>query len=88
MAERDDLFEFPCRYPVKAIGVVDPQLEQHVIDIVTAHAGEIAADDVRTQPSRHGRYVSITVTFTAHSREQLDDLYRALTASEKIRHVF
>jgi len=84
----DELFNFPCRFPVKAIGLDDPEFTTHVIGIVTDHVGAVSTDDIVTRPSSRGKYLSVTVTFTARSRAQLDTLYRALTASDKIRHVF
>jgi len=88
MAERDEVFNFPCRFPVKAIGLQYPEFTDHVIEIVQTHVGRIVPEDIKTQPSSSGRFISVTVTFTAQSREQLDTLYRALTTSEKIEVVF
>ena len=87
MAE-EEIFEFPCRFPVKAIGPDDPDFTDHVIEIVSAHVGEIPPGDVTTRPSSNGNFVSVTVTFTAESRTQLDNIYQSLTASEKIQVVF
>ena len=84
----DGLFKFPCLFPIKAIGLDDPEFTAHVIGIVTDHVGAVSTDDIVTRPSSQGKYLSVTVTFTAHSRAQLDSLYRALTASDKIQHVF
>ena len=37
----------------------------------------IWAKAVRTRPSREGKYVSVTVTFEASSKAQLDAIYQA-----------
>jgi putative lipoic acid-binding regulatory protein len=79
-----DLLEFPCRFPVKAMGHNQPAFEQLVVEAVRIHAGPIATGDVVTRPSRNGRYLSVTVTFTATSRDQLDAIYRTLSASEHV----
>jgi hypothetical protein len=36
------------------------------------------------RPSSNGKYLSLTATFTAESREQLDALYRELNAHELV----
>lgn len=87
MSDEEEIFEFPCRFPVKAIGPDHPEFAKHVIEIVEMHAGKIIPADIKAQPSSKGKYVSVTVTFTATSRAQLDAIYQALTDSEKIQVV-
>jgi putative lipoic acid-binding regulatory protein len=36
------------------------------------------------QPSRHGRYESVTLTVRASSRAQLDAIYQELSAHERV----
>jgi hypothetical protein len=43
-----------------------------------AHAPDFMPGTIETRPSREGKYVSLTATVNAHSREQLDALYREL----------
>ena len=88
MSENDDsLFEFPCRFPVKAMGRDAEGFPAHVMELVAAEVGTIAHEDVQIRPSRGGRFLSVTVTFVAESREQLDAVYRNLTSSERILFV-
>ena len=54
------------------------------MELVAASAGPIDHDDVQIKPSRDGRYISVTISFTATSREQLDTIYRSLTGSERV----
>ena len=82
--EKQTLLEFPCRFPIKAIGSDKERFEDTVIAIVEAHTGKLADNDVRTAPSRNGNFVSVTVTITAESQAQLDDIYRALSAHDDI----
>jgi len=79
--------EFPCRFPVKVMGPAREDFESIVLDIVRRHAGEIPADRVKRRQSRKGRYLSVTVEIDATSREQLDDLYRALSSSPHVKVV-
>ena len=51
---------------------------QTVTDIVLKHAGDFDPATVEMRPSRQGKYLSVTCTVRATSREQLDALYREL----------
>lgn len=77
-----ELMEFPTRFPLKVMGRDEGDFETLVVEIVNRHiAGEL---DVRTRPSRGGRFIAVTVTFEAHSKDQLDALYRELTDHDKV----
>lgn len=76
--QEDSPLDFPCAFPIKAMGRSDGDLAGVVWSIVSSHAPETPADALRTTPSRHGRFVSVTVTITAHSRAQLDAIYHDL----------
>ncbi len=76
--------EFPCRFPIKAMGRADSTLAHDVESLVRRHVPDLKPEDVATRPSARGNYVSITVTITATSREQLDAIYLDLNAHEQI----
>ena len=80
----DTLFEFPCDFPLKVMGRRTDDFRSIVLGIVQKHAGPIEADKIEERPSTSGSYLSLTCTFTAHSKQQLDDLYRELTAHERV----
>jgi putative lipoic acid-binding regulatory protein len=45
------------------------------------------AATVELRPSSTGKYLGVTITVRATSREQLDDLYRALTSHPMVKVV-
>jgi putative lipoic acid-binding regulatory protein len=45
------------------------------------------AATVERRPSKAGNYLGLTLTVTATSREQLDDLYRALSSHPMVKVV-
>jgi len=51
---------------------------QNMTGIVLKHAPDFDVASVEMRPSRQGKYLSITCTVRAVSREQLDALYREL----------
>ncbi len=81
----DSLLEFPCDFPIKVMGRdEDDDFRSEAVAIVEAEIGPLPAGAVTTQPSRNGRFLSVTVTVRAESREQLDSLYRRLSNHERV----
>ncbi|MDY6945132.1 MAG: DUF493 domain-containing protein [Pseudomonadota bacterium] len=80
----DTLFVFPCDYPLKVMGRRTDDFRSIVLGIVQKHAGPIAASNIEERPSASGNYLSLTCTFNAQSKQQLDDLYRELTSCERV----
>ncbi len=84
LKEGETLLEFPCEFPVKAMGLACDELELAVIEIVNRHVETLAEDALKMKPSKTGKYTAITVTITAHSKEQIDAIYMDLTACEHV----
>ena len=82
--ETDELFNFPCDFPIKIMGRCDCELETLVVEIINKHISEEARNNVTTRPSGKGNFISVTVIVKAHSREQLDNIYLELTAHEHV----
>lgn len=74
----ETLFEFPCRFPIKAMGKNSGELELVVVDIVTRHTSDTRDHEVNSKPSKDGNYLSVTVTIEATSKKQLDAIYQDL----------
>jgi putative lipoic acid-binding regulatory protein len=83
----DSVFEFPCRFPIKVMGRDNSGFEAHVVELISASVGAVPTEDVVVRSSSKGTYVAVTVTIEANSREQLDNIYRALTGSELVLYV-
>lgn len=77
-------FQFPCDYQIKAMGLDDGEFRQTVLQILSNHCGAIDEEKVVCRSSAKGKYLSVSVTIVAHSREQLDAIYDELTAHEKV----
>jgi putative lipoic acid-binding regulatory protein len=88
MSEQDTLLKFPCQFPIKAMGRCDSGFEAVALEIVRRHAPDFDTRSMRSVVSRQGNYLSVTFTIQATSREQLDNLYRELTACEDLLMVF
>ena len=68
----------PTAFPIKIMGRRESGFTTAVIEIVRRHAPDFQPGTLETRPSREGKYVSLTATVNATSREQLDALYREL----------
>jgi uncharacterized protein len=80
----DSVLEFPCAFPVKMMGRDGREFREAAFEVIERHAGPVRDEAVRESSSREGRFVSITVTITATSQQQLDDIYRDLSSHEQI----
>ena len=86
-AKAVDQAESVMKFPIKVMGLTVPALPKEVAAIARAHFEDF--DDSLTQVSfsRTRKYQCVTITVRARSREQLDDVYRALTASPMVKIV-
>ncbi len=84
MSEQETLLEFPCRFPIKAMGLDDGAFETLVVELVRKHVPDLGEAAVASRASQGGKYLSVTITVTATSRDQLDNIYRELTACEQV----
>jgi putative lipoic acid-binding regulatory protein len=76
--DQETLLEFPSAFPIKAFGRDAPAFRETVVEIVARHAQFDPEADVRVNASSKGNFVSITVTFTAESKAQVDTIYQTL----------
>jgi putative lipoic acid-binding regulatory protein len=78
------LLEFPSDFPIKVMGRHDSNLRALTQAIIERHAGPLADASVRTRTSGDGNFLALTYMVRASSREQLDDIYRELTACKSV----
>ncbi len=84
LEEGETLFEFPCEFPVKAMGLACEEFEMAVIEIINRHVDDLCEGALCMKPSKNGKYTAITITITAHSKDQLDAIYMDLTACKHV----
>ena len=78
---------FPTPFPIKIMGLREDGFAQAVVDVVLEHAPDFDPATVEMRPSSAGKYLSVTVTIEARSREQLDALYKALSGHPRVMMV-
>lgn len=83
----DSLIEYPCLFPIKVMGLKVDALLSAVTTLALQFDPFFDATAVELRESSGGKYLGITITITATSREQLDGLYHALTAHPLVKVV-
>jgi putative lipoic acid-binding regulatory protein len=83
----DSLFEFPCDFPLKIMGAARDDFAQTMVNVVQAHAPDFDPATVEMRASGKGNYLALTCTIRAHSRAQLDELYRDLSSHPYVKIV-
>jgi putative lipoic acid-binding regulatory protein len=80
----ESLLKFPCEFTIKVFGAMAPDYEQTIIDLIRPLAPNISSGAIQSRTSENGKYLSLSITLYVESREQLDNIYRALTGSPKV----
>lgn len=84
---RDSLIDYPSQFPIKVMGDNVEGFVHAVTAIARQFDPGFDAASVELRDSKTGKYLGVTVTVTATSREQLDDLYRALSGHPMVKVV-
>jgi hypothetical protein len=82
--QEETLLEFPCKFPVKAMGRNDDGFEALVMAIIFTHAEMYSGEQVTSNASGGGKFISVTVPIEALSKVQLDQIYQDLTDCERV----
>ncbi len=84
---RESLIEYPSAFPIKVMGVKAEGFVEAIVDVARRFDPAFDASTVETRPSRAGNYLGVTITITATSREQLDEIYRTLSTHPMVKVV-
>lgn len=84
---QESLIEYPSAFPIKVMGAHVDGFVEAVVAVASHFDPGFDATTVQTRPSREGRYLGVTITVTATSREQLDELYRTLSTHPMVKVV-
>jgi putative lipoic acid-binding regulatory protein len=76
--------EFPSEFHIKVMGRHGGELRALTQAIVERHAGALPESSIRSRTSADGNFLALTYTVMASSREQLDNIYRELTACKSV----
>lgn len=86
MSEVKPLLEFPCSFLIKVVGFNLPDLIPQITAIITEHYPSFnPAQDMTYKTSKQSNYISISITITADSKQQLDAIYTQLNQNKLVK---
>ena len=86
-ATADSLIVYPSAFPIKVMGHRVEGFVHAVTMIARAFDPQFDASTIELRESKGGNYLGITITVTATSRAQLDELYRTLSTHPMVKVV-
>ena len=84
-AQTESLIEYPCDFPIKVMGARVDGFVEAMCQVALQFDPDFNPATLEMRPSKAGNYLSVTLTIRATSREQLDNLYRALTGHPMVK---
>jgi putative lipoic acid-binding regulatory protein len=84
VSEDEPLLKFPTDYPIKVVGRSSDELRAHVHAVMLRHVPQLDAGQVSERLSEGGRFLSISYTIRAESREQIVALVTDLKAIDGV----
>ena len=81
------LIEYPSRFPITVMGAYVDGFAVGMVAVALQFDPGYDAATLEKRPSTSGNYLGLTITITATSREQLDELYRTLSTHPMVKVV-
>lgn len=83
----EEIFDFPCDYPVKVMGKDCQELHVEMCTIIERHAGDIHPSQISSRKSTKGNYISYTIRITATSVVQLNSINKELQEHPLVAYI-
>ena len=83
----ESLIEYPSDFPIKIMGANVDGFVHAIVEVVRKHDPAFDAAAIELRDSSNSKYLGVTATVTATSREQLDALYQELTSHPMVKVV-
>jgi len=83
----ESLIQYPCQFPIKVMGQQADGFVEAIAVVARQFDPSFDATTIEQRPSSGGRYLGLTITITATSRDQLDELYRTLSTHPMVKVV-
>jgi putative lipoic acid-binding regulatory protein len=81
------LIEYPSAFPIKVMGLNVDGFVEAMTTVARHFDPAFDAATVELRASSASKYLGVTLTVTATSREQLDELYRTLSTHPMVKVV-
>ena len=84
---QESLIDYPSLFPIKVMGIKVDGLVQAITHVAHQFDPAFDASTIELRESKGGKYIGVTITVMATSREQLDELYRTLSTHPMVKVV-
>lgn len=84
---QESLIDYPSLFPIKVMGEKVDGLVAAITAVARQFDPVFDATTIELRESKGGKYLGVTITVTATSREQLDELYRTLSTHPMVKVV-
>jgi len=86
-AAAQSLIRYPDAFPIKVMGLNVAGFVDAMVGVARQFDPDFDAAAVELRSSKASKYLGVTLTVTATSREQLDELYRTLSTHPMVKVV-
>lgn len=76
--------QYPCEFTIKVFGKKTKAFETSVMTTVNQFVKKLRENAYQFTESKEGRYLSITITFTADSEEHITQIGKALQSCDDV----
>lgn len=83
----DSLIEFPSDFPIKIMGATRDDFAATMVQLIIPHDPDFHVGKITVRASAKGNYLGLTAIVRATSREQLDNIYCALSSHPMVKVV-
>lgn len=81
------LIDFPCTFPIKVMGETHADFSATIVTAIQTLIPGFTAEHVEMRASAAGKYISLTCSVHVSSQDELDSVYRLLTAHPMVKFV-
>ena len=89
MAEHDTskpaLINFPCDFPIKVMGEMQDGFADTITGLIQTVQPTFSAANIEMRASSGGKYISLTCHVHVASQDQLDAVYRLISAHPSVK---
>lgn len=82
--KEESLLKFPCDFTIKIVGAATDDFEIAALAIVRKHVPDMPDMVIQSRSSANGKYLALSVTIHATSKEQMDNIYQELSSSPHV----
>jgi hypothetical protein len=83
---QESLIQYPLFFPIKVMGKNEPHFVHDIVREIRTLVPNFDATSVVLRASSKGNYLALTLSPWVENREQLDSIYRMLTAHPLVKY--